>query len=94
MQWLQTMYVARFNRYRNEHGHLFEGRYKAIAVEPGESLGRVCHYIDLCPVRAGVVAVDLMESFRFRSFARLIQRRGNSGGRGSGDASCRVSWHD
>ncbi len=49
MQWLQTTYAARFNRYRSEQGHLFGGRYKAIVVERGEALGRVCHYIDLNP---------------------------------------------
>jgi len=73
MQWLQTTYAARFNRLRRERGHLFEGRYKAIAVERGEALGRVCHYIDLNPVRAGVVGVDQVESYRFGSFARLMK---------------------
>jgi len=75
MQWLQTTYAARFNRDRGEHGHLFGGRYKAIVVERGESLGRVCHYIDLNPVRAGVVEVDQLESYRFGSFARLMRPR-------------------
>ncbi len=75
MQWLQTTYAARFNRYRSEQGHLFGGRYKAIVVERGEALGRVCHYIDLNPVRAGVVGVDQLESYRFGSFARLMRPR-------------------
>lgn len=73
MQWLQTTYAARFNRLRRERGHLFEGRYKAIVVERGEALDRVCHYIDLNPVRAGVVGVDQLESYRFGSFARLMR---------------------
>ncbi|HRE84291.1 MAG TPA: transposase [Opitutaceae bacterium] len=71
MQWLQTTYSVRFNRYRKESGHVFQGRYKAIVVEPGEALGRVCHYIDLNPVRAGVVGVDQLESYVYGSYRRL-----------------------
>ena len=36
MQWLQSTYTKRFNAYHREWGHLFQGRYKAIPVEPGE----------------------------------------------------------
>jgi len=43
-----------------------------MVVERAESLGRVCHSIDLNPVRAGVAGVDQMESDRFGSFARLM----------------------
>ena len=34
MHWLQGTFANRFNRLRKEHGHLFEGRYKAILVDP------------------------------------------------------------
>ena len=44
MQWLQATFANRFNRLRGERGHLFQGRYKALVVEPGETLGLVCHY--------------------------------------------------
>src|SRR5690242_1381803 len=33
MQWLQSTYATRFNRLRDERGHLFQGRYKALVVE-------------------------------------------------------------
>jgi len=52
MQWLQATFANRFDRLREEHGHLFQGRFKALLVEPGGALGQVCHYIHLNPVRA------------------------------------------
>jgi len=75
MQWLQTTFSARFNRFRKENGHVFQGRYKAIVVEPGEALGRVCHYIDLNPVRAGVVKLDRLETHVHGSYRRLQDPR-------------------
>lgn len=71
MQWLQVTFSARFNRYREEKGRLFQGRFKAILVEPGDALGRVCHYIELNPVRAGIVPAEQLEAYRFGSFMRL-----------------------
>jgi len=57
MRWLQATFSLRFNRLRNERGHVFQGRYKALVVDP-DAVGAVCHYIHLNPVRAGVVPVD------------------------------------
>ena len=55
MKWLQGTWIRRYNSLRKLIGRPFQGRYKALLVEPGEALGRVCHYIHLNPVRAGVV---------------------------------------
>ena len=71
MQWLQATFANRFNRLRGERGHLFQGRYKALVVEPGETLGLVCHYIHLNPVRAGVVPVEELSSYRASSYWHL-----------------------
>jgi putative transposase len=38
MCWLQGTFAARFNRLRKEYGHLFQGRYKSIVVDPDEAL--------------------------------------------------------
>lgn len=73
MQWVQTTFSARCHRFRGEHGPVFQGRYRAIHVQPGEPLGRVCHYIDLNPVRAGLAAVATLENYEFGSFARLVK---------------------
>jgi REP element-mobilizing transposase RayT len=55
MQWLQGTWARRYNGLRKLVGRPFQGRYKALLVEPGEALGRVCHYIHLNPVRAHAV---------------------------------------
>ena len=52
MRWLQGTFAVRFNRFRQERGHLFQGRYKSLLVDPDGGLGPLCHYIHLNPVRA------------------------------------------
>lgn len=52
VRWLQGTFSTRFNRLRNERGHLFQGRYKSLLVDPDGGLGPLCHYIHLNPVRA------------------------------------------
>ena len=58
MQWLLGSYTQRFNRRHRLWGHLFGGRYKALLVDgrPGGAyLRRVCDYVHLNPVRAGML---------------------------------------
>jgi REP element-mobilizing transposase RayT len=73
MQWLQATFANRFNRFRGERGHLFQGRYKALLVEEGEPLAQVCHYIHLNPVRAGLVEADRLRDYRHSSYWYLWQ---------------------
>jgi putative transposase len=68
MHWLQATFANRFNRLRGEHGHLFQGRYKALLVEEGDALGQVCHYLHLNPVRAGVLPVGCLNVYRYSSY--------------------------
>lgn len=67
MKWLQATFAARFNRFRGESGHLFQGRYKSFIIEPGESLGPLCHYIHLNPVRAKVVSPAQLPTYAWSS---------------------------
>ena len=57
MQWLQSTFANRFNRIVRDHGHVFQGRYKALLIEDRGSLLRVVNYIHLNPVRAGLLTV-------------------------------------
>ena len=75
MQWLQATFANRFNQLRHERGHLFQGRYKALVVEEGTALGQVCHYIHLNPVRAGVVPVERLRTYRHSSYWYLWEKR-------------------
>ncbi len=71
MRWLQATFAIRFNRLRNERGHLFQGRYKAPIVAP-EAVGAVCHYIHLNPVRAGVTAMPELGRWPWTSLPALL----------------------
>ncbi|MCH8217897.1 MAG: hypothetical protein IH892_14145 [Planctomycetes bacterium] len=42
---MQSTFANRFNRMVRNHGHMFEGRYKALLIEDGGSLLRVVNYI-------------------------------------------------
>jgi len=75
MQWLETTFATRFNRFRGEHGHLFQGRYHAPLVEPGEALARVINYIHLNPVRARIVTTERLAEYRHGSFPLFASRR-------------------
>lgn len=72
MHWLQSTFSTRFNRMRGEQGHLFQGRYKAQVVEPGESLARVVNYIHLNPVRAHIIRPDQLVQFPWSSLRRFL----------------------
>jgi REP element-mobilizing transposase RayT len=72
MRWLQGTFAVRFNRLRQERGHLFQGRYKSLVVDPGEGLGPLCHYIHLNPVRAHLCAVEQLPEWPWSSVAWLM----------------------
>jgi REP element-mobilizing transposase RayT len=72
MRWLQSTFANRFNRFRGESGHVFQGRYKALVVEGSEGLAAVAHYIHLNPVRAGIVPVERLAEYPDSSFTALL----------------------
>lgn len=78
MHWLQATFTTRFNRLRNERGHLFQGRYQALLVEDAAALARVVNYIHLNSVRAGVMPASQVAAFRWSSLARF-SREGRPG---------------
>ncbi len=73
MRWLQGTFAVRFNRLRNERGHLFQGRYKSLLVDPDGGLGPLCNYIHLNPVRAKLRAVAELSDYRWTSLPWLLQ---------------------
>ncbi len=56
MRHVNGVYTQRFNRRHGLVGHLFQGRYNAFVVDQQNYLMEVCRYVDLNPVRAGMVA--------------------------------------
>ena len=75
MRWLQSVFAMRFNRYRKENGHIFQGRYRSIVIGDAQRLGWLCHYIHLNPVRAGICSVADLPAYRSSSFAQLWDKR-------------------
>lgn len=77
MQWFQGTFANRFNRFRNEQGHLFQGRYKAQILEDFAVLGRVVDYIHLNPVRAKIVGPEEVGLYRWSSLFRYLRAETN-----------------
>ena len=75
VHWLQSTFGNRFNRFRGENGRAFQGRYKAILVEPGLHLAQLVDYIHLNPVRAGLIAVEQLSAYRWGSYGTFQARK-------------------
>jgi len=91
MHWLQTTYTSRFNRRHRLCGHLFQGRYKSVLVEP-EAPGyfaTLSDYIHLNPVRVRMVGLDdRLVDYRWSSYPAYFRSA-----RLSGDNGLRVSCY-
>jgi putative transposase len=70
VQWLTISYGAWFNRRHERAGHLFQGRFKAVVVDPSDWAVRLTRYIHLNPVRIKRLGLD--------KSARQAARRGLS----------------
>jgi REP element-mobilizing transposase RayT len=73
MHWLQGTLAVRFNRFRSEHGHLFQGRYHGGLIEDYRQLGHVVDYVHLNPVRAGIVPANQASHYPWSSLGRFVQ---------------------
>jgi REP element-mobilizing transposase RayT len=56
MRRLNGRYTQYFNRRHHRVGHVLQGRFKSILVERESYLLKLCRYVVLNPVRAGLVA--------------------------------------
>lgn len=66
----QTRYV---NKIEQRTGSLWEGRYKSSPISTNEYLPACCRYVELNPVRAGMVV--LPEEYRWSSYGAKIGKR-------------------
>lgn len=78
MKWLQGTFTQRYNAAHRLSGHLFQGRYKALIMDPEEPeyFRIVSAYIHLNPARARLIAVDQGESlsaYRWSSFVAYVK---------------------
>jgi REP element-mobilizing transposase RayT len=70
MKTLLQRFTCWFNRTHERTGTLWEQRYKSVIVESGDAARTIAAYIDLNPVRAGMVA-DPAE-YRWSSYGEAI----------------------
>lgn len=56
MQWIGRHYVPYFNQKYGRSGTLWQGRYRATVLDAEQYLLAVCRYIELNPVRSGLVS--------------------------------------
>lgn len=66
-QWLNLSYSVWFNRRHSRSGHLFQGRFKSVAVERDSWALELSRYVHLNPVRVGKLGMGK----RQRSAQRL-----------------------
>jgi REP element-mobilizing transposase RayT len=55
MKTLKQRFTQQFNKQRARRGTLWEDRFRSMLVESGSALATMAAYIDLNPVRAGIV---------------------------------------
>ncbi len=67
MQTLGRLYVRYINHARGRSGSLWEGRYRATVVDDDAYLFKVMRYIEVNPVRAGMVSTP--RSYAWSSYA-------------------------
>jgi putative transposase len=77
MKTLLQRFTRWFNRIHQRHGTLWEERFKSVIVESGLAARTVAAYIDLNPVRAGLV-IDPTD-YRWSSYGEAVGggRKGN-----------------
>jgi len=74
MKWLQGAFATRFNRFTGERGHVFQGRYKSLLIEPDQPLLGLVNYIHLNPVRAKIVTLDNLKAYALSSFPKYFKK--------------------
>lgn len=75
MQWLQSVFSNRFNKFVGSRGHVFQGRFKALLAEREEVLVDLVNYIHLNPVRAKIVGIDELKSYELSSFPKFFKKK-------------------
>ena len=73
MKTLKQRFTRWFNRQHDRQGTLWEARFKSVLVEDGHAARTVAAYIDLNPVRAGMV--EDPQAYRWSSYGEATAGR-------------------
>lgn len=71
MKRLLGVYTIRFNRSHKRHGHLFQGRYKALLIDQDSYFLQLSRYIHLNPVKAKLIKAP--EDYRWSSMRFFLK---------------------
>ncbi len=99
MQTIGRYYVQYFNYQYQRTGTLWEGRYKATLIDSEDYLLRCSRYIELNPVRAGMVKAPAdypWSSYHFNALGRenkLITPHAIYNALGVSNEKCRLNYH-
>ncbi|MCF7957370.1 MAG: transposase [Phycisphaerae bacterium] len=66
MHWLMTAHVRRYHRHYNSSGHIWQGRYKAFAIQDNHHYLTVLRYVESNAKRAKLV--NRAEDWQWSSF--------------------------
>jgi putative transposase len=73
-KWMQLTLTGHVRKYQTRHlsnGHIWQGRFKAFAIEDDDHLLTVIRYVERNPLRAGLV--DCVTSWKWSSLAGLAE---------------------
>jgi putative transposase len=65
-QWLNVSYSMWFNRRHGRSGHLFQGRFKSVVVDPIQWGLELSRYVHLNPVRVGRLGLGKVDRQKMR----------------------------
>lgn len=88
MKGVKQSFSRWFNQTHNRTGTLWESRFKSIIVEDGYALRMMAAYIDLNPVRAGMVTRP--EDYRWSSYGEAMKPKADKSRKLARTAICRV----
>jgi REP-associated tyrosine transposase len=71
MQWLMTAHVRRYHRHYDSSGHVWQGRYKAFAIQGDHHYLTVLRYVESNALRANLT--DRAEHWKWSSLYALKQ---------------------
>lgn len=74
MHWFQSTFAKRLRAEVHGSGPLFQGRYRALPVEPGAPLANLVSFVHLRPADTGIIEPEHLPVFRWSSLRRILRR--------------------
>lgn len=73
MRWLQSTFETRFDRFRNDRGHVCQGRYKSLLFSEVRPLLELINDIHLNPVQAKLCTVDELKAMNAPATLNILR---------------------